>query len=440
MTYENVKTVILTVLVLVSLLLYYVLWTHQGNYQTSKGGSTIELEKIGSEKEVSDVVKPDKIYQHLNGDHYGTIASSEINHVVNTIKKWDFHHVKKMEINQVASFIQQQNHSMEIRFPAEVPFTLYKSILNVKEENQFDFDTMLISYDLSKNQEGIVYFISRTNGKVYQSIVSASYIDDLKKFTNHVTAENTVYKVHFIYEVSGDNLFYLPINESEMKKYKYLYETIESAKLKRALFNDPSLVQKSLLANKEEFTDDTGLLRIDKDTHIVSFLKPSGVTTNKTFNNQLIQNSIEYVNQHGGWINEYRYVSKNESLHQTMFRLYTSVGYPIFNLDNNISEIQVVWENNDVKKFYTSNLDLSTFWTDLDSSSTTLMPGKAVEDHLEKIKGFNKAMLQDVTIGYDMVVDSQNIINLKPSWYYKYNNQWYQVESSDLGGKEIGLE
>ncbi|MFT8321602.1 MAG: two-component system activity regulator YycH [Bacillus sp. (in: firmicutes)] len=441
MRYENIKTMILSVLVLSSILLYYVLWTHQGNYEQSTDSSTIAPEKIGLTKEVGEIVKPDSIYQHLNGENYGAISLKEINDIVSTIKKWEFTNLKKIDTENIASFIQQQDHSMEIRFPAEVPFSLYKNILNIKENNNFDFNTILISYDLSKNQEGSVYFISRTNGKVYRSTVSAAYIDDLKKFTNHVTAENSSYTTYFSYKVTENNLIYLPNNKTDMKKYKYLYKTIDSAKLKRALFNEPSIVQKSLFANREEFTDDTGLLRIDKDTHVVSFLKPSGVTANSTVDNQLIKNSIDYVNQHGGWINQlnqYRYVDKNDRLRKALFRLYNPAGYPIFNLENNVSEIQVIWENNDVKTFSTSNL--YTSGTDFDPAETKLMEGEAVLDYLENIKDYNKEKLQNVLIGYEMVVESQRIVNLKPCWFYKYNDKWYQLNASDVGGKHIGLE
>ncbi|WP_445489221.1 YycH family regulatory protein [Niallia sp. 03133] len=439
MTYESIKTVILSILVLISICLYYVLWTHQGNYEKLDKSPTIEPEKIGLLKQDYDIVVPDKMYQHLNGQHYGTMSSKEINDTVNTIKKWDFKNIKKLNISSASSFIREQSHSMEIRFPADVPFSLYKSFLNIKENNIFDFDTILISYDLSSNKEGLVYFVSRASGKVYSSTVSASQINGIKKITNHVTEENTVYAPYFPYIVSTNNILYLPINETVVENYKYLYKTIDSSKLKRALFRYPSLVQKSLVANREEFTDDTGLLRIDKDTHVVSYLKPSGMQTSETMNNQLIQNSINYVNQHGGWISQYRYIGKSESMHKVLFRLYNPAGYPVFNLDNKVSEIQVIWANNDVKNFMTSNID--PFDAQIDSSETTLITGEEVRLGLEKsIKDYKKEKLQDIVIGYEMVVESQSLVNLIPCWYYKYNDGWYQWKSSNVGGKEIGLE
>lgn len=440
MTYEKIKTVILTILVILSIFLYYILWTHQGNYETLKKIPTVEPEMFGINKEVGEVVKPDRIYQHLNGQHYGTTDSIEINEVTNQLKEWEYSNIKNIspEIKSVSSFIQKQNHSMEIMFPGEIPFSLYKTLLNSTEDNNFDFDTILVSYDISKDKEGLVYFISRNNGKVYESNVSASFIDDFKDFTNHVAMEDSIYTTYFSYKVTKNNLIYLPENNSEMKRYNYLYKTIDSDKLKRALFSDPSLVQKSIIANREEYTDDTGLLRIDKDTHVVSFLKPSEVITDDTERNKLIQNSIEFVNQHGGWTNQYRYVSKNDDYHKATFRLYSSAGIPIFDIEHKISDIQVVWENNDVKTFITSNL--STFGTDFDTTTTTLMSGKEVLKYLRGQQNIEMEKVQDIVMGYDMQVDSQSIVKLQPSWFYQYDEKWYQIESLRIGGKNNGLE
>ena len=440
MTYEKVKTIILAVLVLVSIFLYYILWTHQGNYETLKKIPTVEPEMFGDNKEFGEVVKPDRIYQHLNEQHYGTTDTIEISDVINTLKKWDYNNIKNIspEIKNIADFIQKQDHSMEIRFPGDVPFYLYKTLLNSTENNSFDFDTILVSYDISKDKEGLVYFISRDNGKVYESNVSASFIDSFKDFTNHVAMEGSIYTTYFSHKLASNNLLYLPTNDSEMKKYNYLYKTIESDKLKRALFSDPSLVQKSIVANREEYTDDTGLLRIDKDTHVVSFLKPSEVITDGTDKNKIILNSIEFVNQHGGWTNQYRYVGKNGSSDKVTFRLYNSAGYPIFDMEHKISDIEVVWENNDVKRFFTSNL--STFGTDFDTTTTTLMSGQKVLEYLKEQKNIKMEKIQDIVMGYDMQVDSQSIVRLQPIWFYEYGEKWYQIDTSHTGGKNNGLE
>ncbi|WP_248562447.1 YycH family regulatory protein [Niallia sp. NCCP-28] len=444
MTYEKIKTVILAILVLVSIFLYYILWTHQGNYETLKKIPTVEPEMFGKSKEIGEVVKPDRIYQHLNGQHYGTMDSMEISDVINTLKKWDYNNIKNIspEIKNISSFIQKQDHSMEIRFPGDVPFYLYKTLLNSTESNNFDFDTILISYDISKDKEGLVYFISRNNGKVYESNVSASFIDSFKDFTNHAAMEGSIYTTYFSHNLTKNNLIYLPKNDGSMKKYNYLYKTIDSAKLKRALFSDPSLVQKNIIANREEYTDDTGLLRIDKDTHVVSFLKPSEILTDGTEKNKMIQKSIEFVNQHGGWTNqykyEYRYVDKNDNYDKTTFRLYNSAGFPIFDMEHKISDIQIVWENNDVKTFITSNL--STFGTDFDTTTTTLMSGQKVLEYLKEQKNIEMEKIQDIVMGYDMQVDSQSIVRLQPSWFYEYDEKWYQIETSHIGGKNNGLE
>ncbi|HWJ79023.1 MAG TPA: two-component system activity regulator YycH, partial [Niallia sp.] len=55
MKYENIKSIILTFLVALSLLLYYLLWTDQGENIEAISGSTMEQERIGQVKEVSQL-------------------------------------------------------------------------------------------------------------------------------------------------------------------------------------------------------------------------------------------------------------------------------------------------------------------------------------------------------------------------------------------------
>ncbi|MEM5597190.1 two-component system activity regulator YycH [Niallia circulans] len=108
MKYENVKSGILILLVALSVLLYYLLWTDQGGEfdAMDTSGSTMEQEALGAKKEVSEVIKPDEIYQHIDGQHYGTISKEEVDHILNRLKEFDYGNFRNISstIPSIATF------------------------------------------------------------------------------------------------------------------------------------------------------------------------------------------------------------------------------------------------------------------------------------------------------------------------------------------------
>jgi len=440
MKYENIKSIILTFLVALSLLLYYLLWTDQGENIEAISGSTMEQERIGQVKEVSQLVKPDRIYQHINGTHYGTISVEEIEDIIETLKGFSFGNFQNIssKIKSVSSFLKEQNDSLEIRFPGEVPFSMYKDLLNIEEDNSFDFDTILISYKANNENKAVVYFLSQTSKKVYESTVLATDINRLNAFKDNISGEQSTYLNYFSYSPNDQYLIYLPVNKVEVNKYKYFTREIESISLKKALFTDPSIAQKEIYTNWEEYTDDSGLLRIYKDTHIVSFFKPSGITYELS-EKHIISNSIDLINQRGGWINDYLYVGRDDERKVT-FRLYNTNGMPVFNLNTELSDIRLYWENNKAKRLITNNLVLTNTNTPFDFSKEKASSGEEVLNYLHNKKRLKKEKVQNIVLGYNMQVDSQNIVSLQPTWFYQYDNKWYQLYEDETGGKLDGLE
>lgn len=438
MNYENVKSLVLTILVMLSLLMYYLLWTDQGNTAEDPNDNIVETEKIGSKQEVADIVRPDRIFQHVDGEIYGTISMNEINSVLNVLKTVEYGSLTNIseEINDIPNFIEDEENSMEIRFPGQIPFSLYRDILQMDESNLFNFDTILVSYNLVKEDEGAVYFISKKEGKVYKSSISVSYINNIKDFQDNITAEDTSYTPYFSYQ-TDNNLIYLPKGKTELNKYIYKSETVDSSRLKNAMFSVPSNAQKSVETNEEVYTDESSMLRIEKDTHVVKFLKPSGTLTNELSPNQIIENSIDFVNDHGGWVNKYLFVD-NDDKNMVNFRIYDESGFPVFNLKKDLSTIQVSWENNRVEQFITSNVAITP--NPIDATAQKLDSGSSVLKEIQSSKNFDPNKLEDIVPGYDMVITNPSYAYLEPSWFYLYNGEWHQLGEGETGGSKSGLE
>lgn len=432
MTYENIKSVILTILVSISAFLTWNLWTYQPTYETMKNTNIVQEVALSSRKSMSTIVKPDKIYQHIRGKHYGTISNTEIERIMDQIGEWDYSNFKAMNLG-TRNFLNtvHRNHAIEIVFPERVSTDLYRNFLGIKENEleSFKFDRIVIDLSNYEKDMGQVFFVAYDEKMVYQSTVSATFIHHLANKVENSVQDNPSYQLYFPYKVSNIKVIFLPESETKMAKYKYYSVDLALEKFKNALFSDPSVVQRNLLPTGEEYTDGSSLLRINYDTSLITFFNPVG-DSNGDNTEQLLQSSVDFVNQHGGWTDNYRFVDLDEENEEVRFRLYDQIGYPIFNEENKISEIQLSWRNNEVNKYLRSNfmLKLQTETTDVYLSS-----GYSAIEYVQNMDNFNPKYLQDIVLGYQMSKDSQDIIHLQPTWYYQYNNRWYPIVFDGTG-------
>lgn len=442
MTYENIKSIILVILVSTSALLTWNLWTYQPNYETMEKTNTVQEVTISAKKDVSKIVRPDLLLFHHGKDrHFGTANSSEIEKTIKEISRWNFTDFENItsQMKGLPSFVQNTGNAV-IVFPDSIPIDLYKTVIKVGDKNlpDFQFDRIVINVEETQKEDGIVYFVSFDNQQVYRSRVPASFIQNFKDKFFKVSEFSPEYTQYFAYEASDTRTIYVPAKDTKMVRYQYLTTTLDTEKFKNALFNDPSVVQKNYQASEEEYKDSSSLLRVNFDKNTLRYVKPAAGNNTTIPSKDLLRRSIDFVNEHGGWTDNYRFVEMDDLKSTVIFRLYDSSGYPVFSDDPNISEIHEIWGENEIYEYLRSNflLGLRTETTEISLSS-----GQSVIKYLESLEGFNSEKLQDVTLGYKMSKDPQTrLVRLEPFWFYRYNDEWKSISLNETGGMNDGLE
>ncbi|WP_066059571.1 YycH family regulatory protein [Robertmurraya korlensis] len=440
MKYETIKSIVLLILVIFSILLTYLLWTYQPNYDTLKeSGKTVEEVSLGETKELKNIVRPERLFLHQGDKHFGTFDSFEIEQMMKELSLWGFSEFEDISemVRNIPSFIYDKN-SLEIIFPDIVPLKVYRSALQLpsNEIPKSNFDRIVIDLEPETREGGVVYFISSKEHKVLRARVSASFITNYKERYLSNISENEKYAL--FEPINRESFPMLRKEPVKMALYKHISEKLPTDKLRDALFSDPNLVSKNYSSFGEEYTDTTTLMSVNYGTNTIRYIKTETDATSKSEN--LLERSIEFVNSHGGWTDNYRYVGMDESEQFILFRLYDLNGYPIFG-DNGVSEILQIWNASEINKYYRSNLVLGSR---VEATEINLPSGIAVLEELKKTEDFNLDFLQDITIGYHMTKDTgdtqNSLIHLEPSWYYKYNDEWKRVSSSVNGGEKHGLE
>ncbi|MCC3359001.1 YycH family regulatory protein [Bacillus sp. REN16] len=444
MKYESIKTAILTFLVLSSIVLTWTLWTYQPEYKDIEANDDLVEEVTENiKRDTSQIIKPSKILYHIEGGHFGTFNEIELNRVMKEIRLWEITDIQNIthtvQEAGLADFLSQNGH-VEIDFPDPFPLQLYKSFLNIndKEHSLISFDRFIIDVNSEDRGEGIVYFVSTGDNLVYEGRVESRLTKDFRR-TFYTTA--TRYPEQIEYKLSETNSIYLPKDTTEVNHYEYFLDALDINIFVKRLFTNPNLVKSDRLTTGEVHTDGTRLLRVYNNEKYIEFINPTrmnGKQANTT--TDLIQTSIDFVNEHVGWTDDYRFFSWNKESEATVFKLYIK-NIPVFSSRKGLADITQQWENNEIVEYAHPSINLQI---GLPPVVNYLPKGEKVMESITSMRDFNPELLDSVTVAYEMVEkeDNSQFVSLQPIWSYRYNGSWLKVEikDGDLGGHEDGLE
>ncbi|WP_010677407.1 YycH family regulatory protein [Bacillus timonensis] len=443
MKYESIKTTILIILVLSSIVLTWTLWTYQPQYKDLGTDDLVEEVATNNSKEIFQIIKPIKILYHIDGQHFGTFNEAELNRVMKELRSWDFHDVQNIthtvQDDGLADFLNQSGH-VEIYFPDPFPLQLYKSFFNIndKEHSLISFDRLVIDVNSERQGEGIVYFVSTGDNLVYESRVDSRFTKEFRK-SFYQTATRFPKQIEF--ELTDTNSLYLPEDTTDVNRIDYYIDLIEIDTFINRLFTNSNFVKRDVLTTGEVHTDGTRLLRVYNNKKYIEFINPTRIGGKEETTTDLIQTSIDFVNEHVGWTDEeYRFFSWNKESQMTIFKLYVE-NIPVFSHDG-LADIIQHWENNDIAKYVHPSISLQV---KLNPKIKIPLPkGEKVMEVITSRPNFNPELLEYVTVAYELMDDDDNsqFVSLHPFWTYRYNGSWYKVETKDenIGGHEDGLE
>lgn len=440
MKYENSKSVILTFLILVSIVLTWNLWTYQPNFDMLENNKYVAEVTLKEKQELQKIISPDLVLFHNNGQHFGTTNAEELDKIINEIRKWSFYDVKNYsdDVEDIKELVHGEGNA-ELVFPTDVPIEIYRSVLKFEEKKipAFNFNRIIIHVDNSEKGNGTVYFVSADYQRVYMSHISPVLLND---FNHDFFKKAEQYQRYFAFEATEQRNIFIPDGSLEMMEYTYLPVVLNSEAFKEALFSDPSFVQRGNISHGEEYSDVSSKMTINYDTNMLLYVNPTRDSDYVDNSYDLLMRSIDFINGHGGWTDPYRFVAMDENTKSVKFRLYSTDGYPVFS-DNGMSEIREVWGRDELTKYVRPNIALELPLT-TEMVNVTLPSGSDVLGYLKNKRNFKPELLEQLVLGYKMTRDTggNKLILLEPAWFYRYNQTWGQITKDDLGGVLHGLE
>ncbi|GAA0334784.1 two-component system activity regulator YycH [Bacillus carboniphilus] len=448
MKLEKLKSIILTVLVGISLVLTYIQWTYQPGYEAySEENDLIQSVAISEEKTIGEVVKPTKFLIHRNSGTFGTSNINEIKEVLDNFTKWKFSDMSDITVtisdNEFFPLVHGTDN-VEFIFEDSVPLNMYSKVLKFTENHipSGNFDRIVVDMGKFDGNQVTVYFISylKNERKIYQARATGT---DISKFQTKYYQIPQRFPAYNYYEVEDIRRVYYPSNENDEVRvftYKFLSDTVDADLFRDALFSNPNFVKKRYVTGGEEYSDIYSLLSVDYSKSSLSFVNPIGASDSYLQVPDALQKSINYINEHAGWTDTFIYDSWSKYENKISFRLFHQ-GLPVFS-EKGQTAIEVIWGSEEIYQYTRPYFDLKNHLRlELETEEVSLPSGDYVLQQLEKQKQIDLKDLQDLTIGYKIEYDYQNpVISLEPTWYYLLAGSWLSITFNEEGGDKHGLE
>lgn len=438
MSKEGIKSIILTALVILSIFLTWNIWTYSPNIDPINQPQYMEDVTISNKQEIASIVRPVQILYHTEEYHYGSSSEEVMDDAMEMFIDWTFTYFEDVSSDfsaQELKNLMKKTGTSEIVFADGVPLLLYKKVLNIKDRElpDVEFNRILIKVASDNSTLNNVYFINTDKEQIYKL---STAVADVKQLHEYIKKIHETFPKYNLIEISEGKSYYLPSEELKVNSYKYYTELLDEKEFKDALFEDPKLVGR----NGTRYTDGIGIMNVFKDTMMLDYIDTTQENKVKISPSELLNKSIQFINEHAGWEENYRFAEMDANKQKVTFRLYTD-GLPVFNSDG-MSEIIQVWWTQD--KIYSYNRPFFTmdFPVPSGTKETTVLSGEEAVQILMNMKDFEVDLLEGLAIGYRMtrdVTDSRLIV-LEPAWHYKYNGVWQPLISVLAGGIDDGLE
>jgi regulatory protein YycH of two-component signal transduction system YycFG len=446
MSFETIKSVLLTLLVILSLVLTWSLWTYQPKYGLIESTRYIKDVDIGTKKEAKELILPKKILFHKDSRHYGTVETTHIKKALKHIRQWkfdDFTDITHSIREEYLDFIHSQN-SVEIIFPTEIPREILKNVVQIENDkirSGATFDRIVIPMKDSQKEEPVAYFVSYQSHIVYKATISNFLY---QSFYKEIFQTSPRHPQYYAYKIDAFTSLFLPDSQVNTNRITYYSVNLSGEDFKDALFTDPSYVKREIQPNGDEsYTDGARALYVSYGGNLLNFVNPTTESEEQFLTSgELIQQSIDFINDHSGWTDTYVLYNWSSTLQSTEFRLHIN-GLPVFNYAG-LSRIVQEWDKTNLFDKYERPIFKLQLSIESESSKVRLPSGRALIDLLKSMPSYEPSKLKDAVVGYELLKDiNGKKVTMEPMWIIHYNGSWKKVVFDDmreLGGNIIGLE
>jgi len=443
---ETVKSAVLTLLIALSMILTFSIWTYTPRYDTIEQLAPVDV-AIADKKKLHEIIKPYKTVFNFGDALKGTTNPIEINGFVEELSEWKISDIRLLNSNfstdNLNALLRKPNR-FTLFFHGEVPLNIYDNVMNVDEPiptvPEISFDRIVVDWNPA-NIAMDIYFVSRVNKKLYSAKAKP---DDYRKLQRSILTDARELAEYKEVTPESSNYIVVPAEPVETIRYTFIEDDISPNRFRDALFNDPNAVRSSQVGPKlEELGDNHAIMKIDKENMKFEYVYPIAKIQELAIPSELLSNTINFVNEHGGWTDEFRYTYMDPKTRTVRFRLFLE-GLPVYSDSSTTTEIVQKWGDKQIFSYKRPYYRLN--WLLFYEGIPEILPsGTEIAERLIESKTLDFDTIDEIAPGYFMKRNTEegNII-MEPAWFYlvKGNNSenWHRFSPETLGGELIGLE
>lgn len=436
---EQVKSILLTFLVLLSIIFTLLIWNYKPDYGLIEE-TQIEEVMVGQQKELNDVLKPYRLLYRQNDEFFGTVSPSVLNELYSYLRTWETSELDLINTNlsdEKMNGIIRTNNRVTMFFNEEVPLQVFSNVVsfNDKAIPGASFTRLILDWStLETNNQLQLLFLNTEKRILYRTYADIVNTD---KFLTEVIEPAKDYSPYV--EIERDSLrsLYVSKNPIQSTRYTYLIQEISPNLFKSIVFTQPKIVQRNIESEySDRYTDDTSLMTVDTKNRILNYVYPPAESIVPIPSSKLLKDSFDYINDHGGFTGDYRFSSMNIEKHITEYQLFLH-GLPIYsNMTTTPTRIITTWGENRIFRYRRPYYSIATEG-EVYREQKELVSGEEVIEYIRNTDDSFKD-IDEVVVGYYFAQDEAFI--LEPSWFTISNNEWTHISPERTGGIIDGLE
>jgi regulatory protein YycH of two-component signal transduction system YycFG len=433
--YELIKSIILTALILLSLVLTWSLWTFKPSYPFLEDARTVKKQEVDDEAIIKDVVYPTQVVYHKGSELYGVEANNILEKFHTLLKETRFtieSGARTQTFDPEEKLIKETNNQfIEVIYPVGMTKEIYKEVFSIESEitpsNPQNVDRIFL-YQNEKTGGVEGYLVSYQPKKMQKIKASNNTLNPLIKGM-HEMVHNRSLVPYISYDVEQrtddgqseiNRRLYFPKNQIQLNSYNYISKATNEdtyEMYKQALFKDPLAVKSATSDNEITYADGTAAMVVKILQNRFTYTNFAGSGNPHSTQLSPLFLSIEYINTHAGWGNPY--ILSNLTNSKTDFWLFVE-NLPVLDQD---MKMGLIWDNGELQEYQRSLIQLNLSEKSYPSSLTeevTLPSGEAVVRKLKELD-YNTNYIQDIRIGYTMKKRESHFYMLEPQWFINYD-------------------
>ncbi|UCZ53223.1 two-component system activity regulator YycH [Bacillus shivajii] len=446
---EHIKSVILWVLVLTSVVLTWQIWTYQPEYDIRTDVEYFESTEIGEERSANDLLIPHQVIVHEDGDIFWVKPYQDAYQIMmEELDDLSIPMLRTGDSRRVPSMLSNyQGINVEIVFKEPMQGQWMHRLFDLEDEH-FPLETvdriLFFENQESTNAEVSVRFISLDEANNVQADTDMS-LNRLQTIYE-AKREQFVPVTKQIFTNNHNQLYqdvkYLPSEDFVMNTYTYLSKNLDENDFISALFSDPEFVKSYPQGNETVYTDGNRMMSIIGNGLILDFAHPStGITQmDGPTETSILRASLDFVNAHKGWTDHYVIDSWRETSGHDYIQFRLNIqGLPI--LGSNINRegfytMKVTRSGNQIIEYKRSLFELNEEDFEIETS-ISLPHFEDVWSYIEASEALNESLIEDIKIGHYMNRQG-SLVYLTPAWFIKERGSWHQVDL-DAGNIQQGI-